>query len=73
MSANTKNLIAGLMALLLSAGQAALVAVDTFPAQLQRSVAVHYADLNLDRPSLSAYHEQASGLAPRRDSTIAQR
>ena len=56
-----KYLIAGLAALLLVAGQGALLAADSFPAAVTSSITVHYADLNLDRPGDVArlYHRIA--------------
>jgi UrcA family protein len=120
----TKTSIGGLVAVLLCVAELALFAANTSAEELQQSVTVHYADLNLDRsadvtklyhriafaadsvcgpralpgthlvsssyqrcytdavaqavarvdrPALSAYHQQQLGTAPRRDSIIAQR
>ena len=124
MKSITKTSIAGLIALLLCVAEGVMFAQSTSAAELQSSVAVRYADLNLDlptdvaklyhriavaadgacglreltgsrlvlpsyqrcfnkavaeavarvdRPALSAYHQQQLGIAPRRDATIAQR
>jgi hypothetical protein len=73
MSTIAKNLIGGLVALLLCAGQGALVGADTSFAGLRHRVAVQAADRTLDRPTVSAYHRQPSGLAPQGDSKVAQR
>jgi hypothetical protein len=89
MKSITKTSIAGLLALLLCVAEGVMFAADTSAAELQQSVGVRYADLNLDlrcftdavaqavarvdRPALSAYHQQRLGTASRRDATIAQR
>jgi len=51
MSNIAKNLSGSLVALLLCAGQAGLLAADTFAAEPQHSVTLHNADLNLNRPA----------------------
>ena len=124
MKSITKTSIASLIALLLCVAEAVMFAQNTSAAELQQSVSVRYADLNLDRPAdvaklyhriadaaaracgpreltgshlvlpsyqrcltdavaqavarvdrpaLSAYHQQRLGTGPRHDSTIARR
>lgn len=51
MSTIAKYLIGSLVALLLCAGQGALLAADTFAAEPQHSVTLHNGDLNLGRPA----------------------
>jgi|HubBroStandDraft_1064217.scaffolds.fasta_scaffold1000778_1 UrcA family protein len=72
----TKYLISALAALLLCLGQGALLAADTAP-DGQRSVTVHYRDLNLDRPADVArlYHriaEAAASVCGARDLHVSQ-
>jgi UrcA family protein len=124
MKSITKTSIAGLIALLLCVAEGVMFAQSTSAAELQSSVAVRYADLNLDlpsdvaklyhrisvaadgacgpreltgshlvlpsyqrcftnavaeavarvdRPALSAYHQQQLGTGSRREATIARR
>ena len=73
MFSNTKYLIAGLMAVLLSAGQAALVAADSSQGARQFPASVERADPTVDRAAPSAYHPALPGFASRRDSDGAQR
>ena len=51
MKSITKTSIAGLIALLLCVAEGVMFAADTSAAELQQSVGVRYADLNLDLPA----------------------
>jgi hypothetical protein len=65
MNSITKYLLGSLVAVLLCAGQAALVAADTSATQPRQH--------SLDRPAFSAYHQQLLGFAPQGVSTVARR
>ncbi|MFI4865539.1 MAG: hypothetical protein ACHQDB_00360 [Steroidobacterales bacterium] len=69
----TRTLIGAVVALLICGAEVALFAADASAADPPQLLSVHYADLNLDRPALSAYHQQRWELAPQRAARIAQR